>query len=280
MYYIRRLENEIKVPEYPKGFVWDVDDTLLNSRVARGPYEGQSLHDLSRVEAAHIMGGQAGINNEYLRTLTTAQSEEAFRTAAEHSVAGSLANLLAMAGVPGVTATDMHDERVLEFVALRQEIHLKNIRRWGGLHSGAKAALEFGLRHTNLGNAVSTTQTADEFEVVYDTFGLGRFINTGHVLTYDNSFNTKPFAEPYRRAAKTLLSASLRRHEEESIISGMWGVDDSPLGLQSARDARLTTVGMGSRVPATELLNFDQVDVAVDTLADIIILAKSLHRRN
>lgn len=112
MYYIRRLENEIKVPEYPNGFVWDVDDTLLNSRVARGPYEGQSLHDLSRVEAAHIMGGQAGINNKS-SNLNYSQSEEAFRTAAEHSVAGSLANLLAMAGVPGVTATDMHDERVL-----------------------------------------------------------------------------------------------------------------------------------------------------------------------
>lgn len=276
MYYIRRSpEGDPVIPPYPLGLVLDVDDTLVSGRAVWGPHKGESLHDISRVDAARSIGKT--LKNEFLRTLSPAVSQRAFTEAVEHSTQGSLAMLLHMAGITETPQIDPENDILQEFIALRQQLHLANIRRYAGLNPGAQELLAFGLNHTEYGNAVATTASTEEFEVVMDRFELGEFVHLGSAMTHDRCVLPKPSPEPFRAAAKTLLPEGLKKYEQHRIIRQMWGVDDSLLGIESAHSAKLVTVGMGSsRHSARELARIPGVDIAIDGLPDALALATSI----
>lgn len=270
MYFIRQSSEGVPIElAPPSGFVLDVDGTLIE--------DNPGIYEESRMAAARVIG--AAIGSEYLEKITLGISQRAYAEATEHSTIGSLANLLHMAGLTDTPHIDHTNELLRAFVARREEIHLGLLESQARLNPGVKDLLRYGRDCTEYGVAIATTATREELEIICDKFELGKCgVEMSRAVTSRETFNTKPFAEPFRVAAKALLPSSMKRHEEETAIAGMWGVDDSPLGILSAHDARLTAIGFGGRGDARSLIAETPADVAVDSLPDIIILAKSLQR--
>lgn len=73
--------------------IFDVDETLLDNRVAGGG----TTHELSRYEATIQVAKQRGI--QQLLTITHEENLAAFVTAKEHSIASAVWNLLYQKGL-------------------------------------------------------------------------------------------------------------------------------------------------------------------------------------
>ena len=250
---------------FPSAVLWDFDGTLGKTG---------DVHDLSRIEAARIMGEK--YDNAYLRAVDLEISQASYSNAEQHSTIGSLAVLLYQAGMLSSPAPDPSSAELLEFVDIRQLLHYGHVRRTVELYPSAYRALKYFRENTAYGQAVASTGHREELLVSYEKFNLRRYFETGQMVAFEDVDNTKPHPDPYKMAARTLLPAWLKHAEERRIIEKAWAVDDSILGLDSAIQAGALAVGMCTTHSSEELLAVDGVKATVDNPGDVVDLAEAI----
>ena len=111
------------------------------------------------------------------------------------------------------------------------------------------------LRERSLPLACVTSATRADQEVVFATCGFAPYFDA--VVTADDVTAPKPAAEPYQRAVDALGVAS-----ERCCV-----IEDAPSGIQSARNAGCTAVGVPTSTDAAMLENAGAAFVADDAAA-------------
>lgn len=226
-----------------QGAIFDVDDTLLSNYPDN---TGVSLHESSRLEAAHIVGQRHDIAG--LKAFTIEQCLEAFLNAREHTLQAAAWQMLIMAGVVEEhRAIDMAHPLLQEIIALKDQLHEVTLRQHGQAIPGAidfvKKLAEHGLmQHL----AIASTAIRRDIDIFLELSGLGPYFPDERIISRERVTHAKPHPEAF-----SLAFASL--HLPESARPHVLAFEDDPRGIISAKAAGLLTCAITTRFSAEHL---------------------------
>lgn len=238
-------------PERVEALVLDFDDTITSPFV-RLDRSRVRLHDISRVITAQTLGVEW--NNEKLMNVDAELSDKSYRHAAEPTLDGSIAWLFKHAGIfDSYKDYDREDPKLVEFKRMRSEKHLKVLKDHARLNPGAIALLRYARDELPYGTAIASMATMNEIDVVFDKFGLDKYIPESRIITRDIAKRPKPDREVNDLA---FHSFNIGRQEDDWVQRQyVVGVDDSIGGLKSVDAADLYPVGLSSNLPPEDFVD-------------------------
>ncbi len=156
---------------------------------------------------------------------------------------------------------DITDDRLTALIALKTAIFLRLVREGDVLFDGAAACV--AAVAAEVPTAIASGALRHEIEQVLDAAGLRAMVPI--IVAAGETAKGKPAPDPYARAVQQMSERIGRRIDPSRVV----GIEDSPTGLRSARDAGLRTLGLATSYPAGSLVDAEHVvhDISHVTLA-------------
>ena len=213
----------------PLGFIFDVDETLLDNE-----YDelNQGHHERLRISAVHQVARE--LNIPELMSVTQKENVDAYQNSPIHTFEASLWNLFCMKGVR-VWPIDPNDE-LLKLITkkkdvLYQEILTTTIKPVKNADKFVKFADE---RVGNDKLAISSSAKRKDILSFLETVNLRKFFPDERIIAVEDVNHPKPHPESFDLAFKTL-------NLPESSRNYVVALEDSPRGIVSAKAAGLFT---------------------------------------
>jgi beta-phosphoglucomutase len=164
---------------------------------------------------------------------------------------------------------DVSGDRMSALIARKTEIFQGLVRTGDVLFPGTAACLRSIAGVVPV--AVASGALKHEIEMVLDGAGLLELVPV--IVAAGDTARSKPAPDPYARALERLTRRAGRRLDPSRVVA----IEDSRLGLQSARAAGLRTLGLTTSYPATELPEAERIapDIAHVTLALLDEIARA-----
>ncbi len=215
------------------------------------------------------------LGNETLINLTPAQSEESYLKAAEPTLESSIAYLLHKAGIfSSHTDYDPADERLRTFVEKRSLLHTKLLGRFVELNPGAEALMSTAQERLPHGISIASMANLQDIQIVFERYGLDRFIGDDRIVSADIIRKPKPHREAFDTAYHRLGVPSMGTAKLDSIQrKRVIGVDDSRGGVASAAGAGIFAVGITTNM-SPEAFNGSSATLVVSSLVDVMRMIK------
>ncbi|MCA9347354.1 HAD family phosphatase [Candidatus Saccharibacteria bacterium] len=241
-----------------RGFVFDLDDTLLDN--SGGP-NGTPLHAVSKFAAFRSAALLFGI--EALEYVTVEQERAAFRRASEHNLRGGLRSLFEEI-CPNITESEF-DELYEYIKAQKKELHLGVMEEYVKPIKGAREIIRLlASRGYADRQAIASGAHRDEILLFLTLSKLDRYFTDKRIIGQEDVSLGKPSPEGMLMAAE-----SMRRvpGDERPVLV----FEDDPKGFEAARNADMWVVGLTTRYSEEEILKCATVpDLIVPDLATAI----------
>lgn len=150
---------------------------------------------------------------------------------------------------------DIAGDRMTALVARKTEIFLRLVREGDVLFDGAAGCLTTVSAAVPI--AIASGALRHEIEQILGRAGLRALVPI--IVAAGETPKGKPAPDPYAAAVDQMSCSSGRRIDPARVVA----IEDSRWGLQSARAARLRTLGLATSFPAESLIEAERV------LADI-----------
>lgn len=156
---------------------------------------------------------------------------------------------------------DLAGGRLEALVARKTEIFQGLVRTGDVLFPGAGTCLRSVAGAVPV--AIASGALKHEIEMILDGAGLLELVPV--IVASGDTPRSKPAPDPYARALERLTRRAGRRLEPSRVVA----IEDSRLGLQSARAAGLRTLGLTTSYPADQLVEAERLapDIGHVTLA-------------
>ena len=164
---------------------------------------------------------------------------------------------------------DVSGERMEALIARKTEVFQGLVRTGDVLFPGAATCLRAVAGAVPV--AIASGALKHEIEMILDGAGLLELVPV--IVAAGDTPRGKPAPDPYARALERLTRRAGRRLDPARVVA----IEDSRLGLQSARAAGLRTLGLTTSYPAEQLLEAERVapDIGHVTLALLDALASA-----
>lgn len=162
---------------------------------------------------------------------------------------------------------DVAGGRMDTLISRKTEIFQRLVRSGDVLFPGAAACLRTVAKAVPV--AIASGALRHEIELVLDGGGLLELVPV--IVASGDTPRSKPAPDPYARALQRLSRRAGRALDPTKVVA----IEDSRLGLQSARAAGLRTVGLttsytGDQLPEAERLAPDIAHVTLALLDDVV----------
>jgi HAD superfamily hydrolase (TIGR01509 family) len=219
-----------------KAVIFDVDDTLLDNH-PEGSVAG--LHGESRIRAAHEVGKRHGIPE--LQQFTPKQAKDAFFQAKEHSLRGTVWQMMFIAGVVETENVDPDHPLLNEIMELKDVMHEEVMRAGGRAFPGAIEFVEALAANGLEGKmAIASTAYRRDVDLFLEITNLRRFFPEERVITREQFNHPKPHPDAFNLAYATL---GLPDKDRPYVAA----FEDDPRGIMSAKAAELYTCAIAIR---------------------------------
>jgi phosphoglycolate phosphatase-like HAD superfamily hydrolase len=197
---VSKTDPKLKYSLKFKGFIFDVDDTILDNKSG---IPGSGLHEKSRLEACRIVGEELGIKE--LSQITLQENLDCFNTAPVHSVEGGIWNLLSMKGLVNGDVIEKENELMLKIIRLKEELHANILLNEA---EEVEGAVEFIKNIYDSGYAdklaIASSATRRDIDLFFGKTGLDKYFLDKRIISKENFTHTKPNPEPFNLAFETL----------------------------------------------------------------------------
>jgi len=225
-----------------KGYIFDVDDTLLNNYPVVG---GQGLHEKSRLEACRILGEEMDIPQ--LIGVTEKENSDAFRLAPIHSMDGAVWNLLVMKGLVNGDVIETEHDLLKSIVRLKNEVHEQVIREEAVETKGATAFVKVLVdRGYKDKLAVASSSIRRDIDIFFEKVGLDLYFSSERIISIECLEHTKPHPQAFNLAFDSL---GLQEKDRTDVLV----FEDDPRGIMSAVAAGLQVCAITTRYSREEL---------------------------
>ncbi|PID30678.1 hypothetical protein CSA80_04555 [Candidatus Saccharibacteria bacterium] len=241
----------------PLGAIFDVDDTLLDNYAG---HLGKNLHEHARLLAVREIGQKYRISG--LVEVSDEQNKAAISRASEHSIEGSVWQLMYEVGLVDSPAVD-HDNALLKEIAARKrELYEPVLREFG---APLPRALEFvKAMYVLTDSKIAIASGADKHNVqaFLQTSGMSTVFEERRVIARQDFVRAKPDPESFEMAFQTLALA-------DSDRGRVLAFEDDPKGVAAAKRAGLYVCAITSRFSEAELMKAEIVpDMVHGSYAD------------
>ncbi len=237
-----------------KGFIFDVDDTILDNKP--GLPDG-NLHEQSRMEACMTVAEE--MNLPELLKLTPAENNEAFVSAAVHSMEGAVWNILLMKNLVAGEGIDYQNEILLRIVRLKDELHERRLLNEAEEVPGAiRFIKELNRSGYKDKLAVASSATRRDIDLFFGKTGLDEYFPPERIKSKEDMKHTKPHPEVFNLAFGTL---GLSKDDKKHVLA----FEDDPRGIMSAVAAGLQVCAITRRFTREEL---ERLEIAPNYIID------------
>ncbi|HEX4661996.1 MAG TPA: HAD family hydrolase [Candidatus Saccharimonadales bacterium] len=219
-----------------------MDDTLLDNQSG---VPGKGLHERSRLAACQEVGRRYDILG--LQELSEADNLAAFLTASEHTVRGSVWNILG--GIGLVTGDEIDDKHPLlkEIVDTKHQLYATILREYGREVPGAMDFVR-AMHGRRVPQAIGSAAIRQDIDIFLEMMDITDLFPDHRIKSFESVTKFKPDPEVFNVAFESLGLP-------ESARGQVVVFEDDPKGIAAAKAAGLFACAITTRFAKADLLS-------------------------